>query len=340
MRVYGIGNPLIDLIFKVEDAELLALELNKGIMHLVDEAQRHKILDFLQGRAHTRSPGGDVPNTLINLALLGNKVCLGGKVGDDEYGQSYQAQLSDCRVLSRLSLMDGKTGSSLILVSPDGERTMLTYLGVCQEFSASDLDQNCLQTSDIVYFTGYMWDSVKQKAAVREAIRLCEHHDKTLAFDLADPFAVRRNRDDFLNLITDHVDILFANAEEVRILCNQTKLEDCAKQLAELTSVVVIKDGANGCVLARGDLLLKVEAFTVQAVDTTGAGDTFASGFIHGILQASQAGDKVLLGLDQAKLRRSAIIASYLASRVISRAGSQLTAQEMPAITKFLSELA
>ncbi|MFO8043673.1 MAG: adenosine kinase, partial [Alkalispirochaeta sp.] len=209
--VFGIGNPLIDVVIQASDEDLTALELDKGIMHLVTEDRQQEILDYFAEAPRTYRPGGAAPNTLIALAGLGIPSVVCGKIGDDEFGQTYNEQVSAYGITSRLMQGSGATGSSIILVTPDGERTMNTHLGMCQEFGITDLDEELLKRSRFLYFTGYMWDTEVQKAAIRRALAVAHEAGVTVAFDLADPFAVERYREDFLKLLENDVDIVFAN---------------------------------------------------------------------------------------------------------------------------------
>lgn len=336
IRVYGIGNPLIDLNHTVSDADLKALDLDKGIMHLVDETRRDQIVEYLKGRPMTFSPGGDVPNTMINLGLLNIPVALSGKIGQDDFGRMYEERVQASGVQSDLSSGPGKTGSSIILVSPDGERTMNTYLGMCQEYNQDDVHREFLAQADYVYFSGYCWDTQNQKDAISFAVSVAEAMAKIIVFDLADPFAVGRYREDFLWLLERYVDVAFANAEEIRLLFQDQDLQSCVHKLASLVKVCAVKDGERGSyVVVNGDIQ-HIPAHKVTVRDTTGAGDIYASGFMYGLLTAidPQTGE-VCLDFDclsKEVIAESGHIASYLASKVITRHGTQLMPEELPQV--------
>jgi len=338
MKVFGIGNPLIDLIYRVEDKDLQNLHMNRGIMHLVDDPRRDEILTYLEGREIQYAPGGDVPNTMINLSLLGDYASFSGKIGNDSYGDMYETRLAACGVHSEIRKGEGKTGSSIILVSPDGERTMNTYLGMCREYSPEDINRQALMESDILYFTGYMWDTENQKEAINTAISLAQARDLVTIFDLADPFAVSRYRQDFLWLLERHVDIVFANAEEARLLMEDQDLESCLHKMSKLTPLVVIKDGPRGSRVFWRDKSFSVPAYPAEVHDTTGAGDTYASGFIHGLLKAMEKASGNILDLDQDAVKEAAQIAGYMASQVISRTGAQLNPSEITRVKKDLAD--
>lgn len=187
-----IGNPLVDVIIAATDKDLHALGLDKGIMHLVTESEQRRILDHVKDKPRTILPGGAAPNTMVALAGLGVPSVISGKIGNDEFGATYNQQVAAYGVTSLLVTGTGMTGSSVILVTPDGERTMNTHLGMCREFSAADLDEPLLRTAQFFYFTGYMWDTEMQKGAIQRAITICRQEGITVVFDLADPFAVDR----------------------------------------------------------------------------------------------------------------------------------------------------
>jgi sugar/nucleoside kinase (ribokinase family) len=308
--VFGIGNPLIDILAKVEDAQLVELNLNKGIMHLIEEDRRAEILDKIKDVPKKISPGGDCPNTMITLAMLNQKAVLAGKIGNDEFGEIFEKQVTDKGVISSLVKEDGVTGSSIILISPDSERTMNTHLGKCRDFSKQDLDVKKLKQSRFFYFTGYMWDTEKQKEATREALKIAQKNNIAVIFDVADPFAVKRNKEDFLNIIKAYVDVLFANEEEAKILSGKESAENAIGELSQYTDITVVKCGSNGS-LVKKEILYKIPSYKVKAVDTTGAGDMYAAGFIYGLCRNY---DLMHIGK----------IASFLASKVVQQIGAQL----------------
>jgi len=313
VEVYGIGNPLIDIVVEAEDGDLAALGLEKGIMHLVDLDERGRILDQVKDRRTAYGCGGSAPNTLIFLSALGVKTVLAGKIGKDEFGKKYAENLPVENMESRLVVGTGVTGSSIILVTPDSERTMNTYLGANREFSVDDVDLDAVRRAGYLYFTGYMWDTDLQKNAVLKALKECKKNGGTVAFDLADPFAVNRNRDEFITLISENADIAFANREEATLLFGTDTAEEAVSALSRVCALAVVKDGAAGSLIKRpGCEVERIPVRKIKAVDTTGAGDMYAAGFLYGVLS----------GMSD---RESGICASYLASRVVETWGAQFT---------------
>jgi len=339
--VYGIGNPLIDLNYKVSDQDLANLGLNKGIMHLIDDAERAKILSYLKEAPISYLAGGDCPNVMVNLALLGTPSAFGGKVGDDDFGNMYEQRLGECGAVSDLSFGKGSTGSSIILVSPDGERTMNTYLGMCQHFESGDVSRPLLDHAEALFFTGYLWDTPSQKDAVTLALSMAQNLDRLVAFDAADPFAVGRYREDFLRLLETHADIAFANTDEAKALFGKSTAEECARRMAELVPCGSVKAGADGAWVFMHGEIAKVPAFKVaQVADTTGAGDSFAAGFLHGLFSAARQSDgsyKALKELTIADAVRAGRTAAFVAATIISRTGPQLTLEEAPLMRESLA---
>jgi sugar/nucleoside kinase (ribokinase family) len=308
--VYGIGNPLVDILVHVRDRHLQELHLNKGIMHLINEESRNAIIDKIKDLPQTISAGGDCPNTIVALAMCGLKAVLSGKIGDDYFGELFEKKVMQKGVISGIVKEKGITGSSIILISEDSERTMNTFLGKCRDFSKKDLDIKKLKQSRYLYFTGYMWDTDSQKEATLKAIETAKLNNVLIAFDVADPFAVKRYKEDFLKIIRDHADIVFANEEEAKILFDSGTPEDAVLELSKYCEIAVVKCGARGSFIKK-DMLTFISGFKTQAVDTTGAGDMYAAGFLYSLCMEY---DIELCGK----------IASFLASKVVSRVGAQL----------------
>ncbi len=311
--VYGIGNPLMDVLVRLSDEDFSRFELEKGTMALIEPYRGEEILSSLAHLERLYSPGGSCPNTMIALATFGTTSALSGTVGLDELGKIYADRLRANQVESRLATRTGPTGTSIILVTPDAERTMNTHLGVCRHFSKHDLDRDALAEADYLYFTGYMWDTDSQKEAVRAAIEHAEAHDTGIVFDVADPAAVQRNRAAFLELIENHVDIALANRREAEILLGSGDVREGVRRLAEIAGVGVVKNGADGSyVQPAGHPATRIAATAAQAVDTSGAGDTYAAGFLHGLAEGGS-------------IEEAGCFASYVSGEIIKTTGAQFT---------------
>lgn len=329
--VFGIGNVLIDVVIEATDDDLTALNLDKGIMHLVDRTRQEEILAHFSTARRTYRPGGSAPNTLLALAGLGVPGVISGKIGDDEFGRTYIQQVADYGITSRLIVGhgadgNGVTGSSIILVTPDGERTMNTHLGLCREFGAADLDEATLRQADYLYFTGYMWDTEVQKGAIRRALDITRETDTTVAFDLADPFAVERYRDDFLKLLEQDVDIVFANRTEAQLLYGADNLDTAAAELGRHVSIAALKAGKDGSLVVHNGRTTAIPGRNITVRDTTGAGDMYAAGFLAALARGA---DPVTAG--QA--------AGWLAEAVIQQIGAQFSADEFRRLNTELTTL-
>ncbi len=287
--VCGLGNPLLDHVGSGEEALLTALGAPKGSMNLVQREQAETVVALLRGAV--RVPGGSCANTLRALAWLASSVEMPpavycGAVGDDRWGKEYRRALEGLGVHTRLAVKSAPTGCSMIVVTPDFERTMFTYLGACREYTAGDLDLPAIRRSRFFHVTGYMWDTENQKQAVRQAIECAGHAGVSVSFDLADPFVVQRYHAEFLEWLPGRVQLLFGNRDEYRLLFG-AELADAQllARAAEVADTAVMKAGAEGCWVIEEGRPVRVQAFPVAPVDTTAAGDCFAGGFLYGCLR-------------------------------------------------------
>ncbi len=330
--VYGIGNPLIDIFVTVKDEELHSLGLHKGTMHLIDLQRREELLEFIDGKELSYGCGGSCPNTMVALSSFGISSALAGKVCKDRFGGIYRKQLDEIGVKNYLKNGSEPTGSSIILITPDSERTMNTFLGANRQFGPEDIDVAAIEEAEYFHFTGYMWDTEPQKAAILRGIDIARSAGTRVVFDVADPFAVSRNRDTFLTLIKEKVDILFANSEEARILFDHYDPFACARSLGKFVPLGVVKNGKQGSFVAVGRSrtagasggregrpvgqqweqpdIISIPVKGKAPVDTTGAGDMYAAGFLYGLCRG--------MGLEEAGL-----IASFLAGEIVQRRGAQ-----------------
>lgn len=312
--VYGIGNPLIDVLVNVSYEDLEYLGLHKGTMNLISVEQRLKLSEFISKlKTPTYSCGGSCPNTMITLAALGVGVTLAGKVGNDEYGSIYKERLKSLGVCDNLAVCDAVTGSSIILISPDSDRTMNTYLGANRMFTADDVVPESVINSDFFHFTGYMWDTQNQKDSVYKALEIAHKHDVTVSFDIADMFAVTRYHDMFLKLIKEHCDVVFANKDEAENLFGNPDPRQCCMELGKMCRTAVVKNGKRGSFVCDNGVMYDIPVIGPSIpVDTTGAGDTYAAGFLYGLCHK-----KPILECGE--------VASYLAGEIIQQVGAQFT---------------
>jgi sugar/nucleoside kinase (ribokinase family) len=320
--VVGLGNPLIDILATIERESLLEdIGLTKGIMHLIDRDRKDELLRRLEGMEMYTDLGGSCPNTVATLARLGVRTGLAGSTGLDMYGDLFEKKLVERGIDSFLSRKKADTGICTILITPDGERTMNTYLGACREYRRQDLVPEMITGARYFYVTGYMWDTENQREAVEEGIRIAREKGVKVVFDIADPFAVERSREDFLRIIEREADIVFANAQEAHFLQDARFLGDeeihdgsmaCddARFLGRLCEIAVVKDGARDTHITSNQDLTRVSSFQCCLKDTTGAGDNFAAGFLYGLIHGYP-------------LERCGHIASFVASKTIEKIGGQ-----------------
>jgi sugar/nucleoside kinase (ribokinase family) len=296
--VFGLGNPLLDFIAPVGFPVLERTGAEQGTMNLVDAGRMQEILGLVG--EYTNSPGGSCANTLRGISWLGRlsgaegpsaaaliePTVYCGAVGEDGPGAVYAEILGRAGVVQRLVRKPVPTGCSVILVTPDHERTMFTHLGACREYTWRDLDLAALAEARMFYCTGFMWDTENQKEAVMLAIDRAKALGLLVAFDIADPFVAQRYRLEFLGLIPSRVDILFGNREEFRHMFGAGHGDQVLlRQAGRLCRLVVMKIGAEGCYVNEDGSIHRVAGFPVQAVDTTAAGDCFAAGFLFGRLR-------------------------------------------------------
>jgi len=283
--VLGIGNAIFDVLVQTDEGFLARHGMSKGSMALIDEGRAAAIYNDM-GPAVEMS-GGSAANTIVGVASLGARAAYVGKVRDDQIGRLYAHDIRAAGVTFETKLAtDGPaTGCSYILVTADGERTMNTYLGAAQELTSADIDPSQVAASAVVYLEGYLWDPKNAKEAFVKAAGIAHGADRQVALTLSDAFCVDRYRDEFLVLMRDGtVDLVFANEAELHSLYQTSDFDTALAQMRKDAKLAVVTRSEKGCVVASKEGVLAVPAFTVEKiVDTTGAGDLFAAGFLFGL---------------------------------------------------------
>ncbi len=283
--VAGIGNAIVDVIFAASDEFLLKHNIAKGVMTLVDEFRAVELIIAMSG-AH-ESSGGSAANTMAGLASLGAKGAFIGKVKNDPLGTSFVRDMKRIGVHFDTSLAENgsATACCVIAVTPDGQRSMSTYLGACRELAPQDIELATVTNAKVLYVEGYLWDAPIAKAAIRKAILAAKSAGTKVAFTLSDPFCVGRYRNEFLELMKGDIDILFANEEEAKALFEVMAFDDALQQARAWPGLAVLTRSAKGCVIAdvTGEVHVLDAEPVKRVVDTTGAGDQFAAGFLSGI---------------------------------------------------------
>ena len=281
MKILGIGNAIVDVICKVEDNFLSNNQLTKSTMKLVDEIEFKKLLSNL--KIENTVSGGSVANSIVGLSQLKNNVGFIGKVNDDELGNKYEEGLKKENVKYVYSKKKEQlpTGTCLILITPDSERTMCTFLGTSGKINFSDIDINAVKNSNIVFLEGYLWDEGNPKKAFDIAIQ----NSNKVAMSLSDLFCVERHKLHFLDLVKNKIDITFANEQEFTSLIGAKRFEEVVSFSKELNKQIIITRGEKGAIAVKGDEVHECQIKkNLNIVDLTGAGDLFAAGYLHGLV--------------------------------------------------------
>lgn len=281
--VAGIGNAIVDVIAPVDDAFLLQHSVAKGVMSLVDEFRAGELLPALEGPQQIA--GGSAANTMAGIASFGGKGLFVGKVKDDVLGRAFSDSMNEIGVkFSTEMAADGpSTACSVILVTPDKHRSMNTYLGASREITEADVDEAAIAASAVLYIEGYLWDQPNAKAAINKAIAAAKRGGAKVAFTLSDPFCVGRYREEFLQLLSRDFDILFANEDEAKALFEVADFDAVLAPVKKWGGIAAITRSEKGCVVVHGNDVHAINAVPcVKVIDTTGAGDQFAAGFLYG----------------------------------------------------------
>ena len=283
--VYGVCNPLVDLLSHVPDSFLKKLGIEKNVMHLVTREQQQELLLALAEEKISLevAAGGSGANSMIGISQLGGRSAFSGKIGRDEHGKLYREKLEALGVCDCLAEGEGATGSSLILVSEDGARTMNTFLGMSQELMNPDIDPDVIQSSKYLYLTGYLWDTESQKKAVLNALDEAKKREVKVALSLSDPFCVTRHKEDFINLLKGYASMVFCNQEEAFTLLDTEITQQAVETLSDWTETAALTIGAYGALISHQGETCYIDPLPVRVEDTTGAGDAFAAGFLYGM---------------------------------------------------------
>ena len=279
MRIIGIGNAIVDVICKVEDEFLTKNNLTKSTMKLVDTVEFKKLSSTL--KIEETVSGGSVANSIVGLSQLKNEVGFIGKVSNDELGNKYEEGLERENVKFFYSKKKEviPTGTCLILITPDSERTMITFLGTAGKINENDIDTNAVKSSEILFLEGYLWDEGEPKKAFKKAI----NNSNKVAMSLSDLFCVERHKSNFLDLVRNNLDITFANEQEIMSLIDAKRFEDVIEFSQKINKLIVITRGEKGALAIKNNEVVECSAKrNLKIVDLTGAGDLFAGGFLHG----------------------------------------------------------
>lgn len=317
-HVYGIGNALLDIDFEVGHHTLERLKIDKGVMTLIDENMHHRLLEELDGVKHLKACGGSAANTLFTMQQLGAKTFYSCKVGSDEAGDFFYRDLIMNGIQTNLheNPRDGVTGKCIVLVTPDADRTMNTFLGATARFSKVQLSETALINSEYIYIEGYL---VAQPAACEAAIlarEIAEKHKIKTALTLSDPNMVTYFKDGLNAMIGNQVDLLFCNEKEAMLFTNTNSIDDAKQALKKYAKTFAMTLGGEGALIYDGREFYSISAYPVNVVDTVGAGDVFSGAFLYGITHGYS-------------YLKAGMIASFAASKVVSKFGPRLNHQEI-----------
>jgi len=309
MKILGIGNAIVDVICKVDDNFIKQNNLTKSTMKLFfDESEFKSLLTDI--KIEKTVSGGSVANSIVGLSQLGNKVGFIGKVSDDEFGSKYEEGLKKENVEYFYSKKNEElpTGTCLILVTPDSERTMCTFLGTAGKINENDVNSGIIKKSEIIFLEGYLWDEGEPKKAFDKAI----NNANKIAMSLSDQFCVDRHKNHFLDLVKNKLDITFANEQEITSLIEAKNFHEVIDFSKQINKLIVITRGEKGAVAIQGEEVTQADILkNLKILDLTGAGDLFAAGFLHGII-------------NKMSIKESLIKGTELSSKIIQKIGARL----------------
>jgi len=308
MKVLGIGNAIVDVICKVEESFLSENNLTKSTMKLVDETEFKKLLSNLN--IEETIAGGSVANSIVGLSQLGNPVSFIGKVNNDDLGNKYEKSLTNEKVKYCYQKKEETipTGTCLVLITPDSERTMCTFLGIAGKISDKDIDENAVKNSELIFLEGYLWDEGEPRTAFNKAINI----SKKTAISLSDQFCVDRHKKSFLDLVNNKLDITFANEQEILSLIDAKNFDEVISFGKQLGKLIVITRGERGSIAIQKNEVVECDSKkNLKIVDLSGAGDLFAAGFLHGYV-------------NKLSIKESLEKGTEMASKIIQKIGARL----------------
>jgi len=308
MKIIGIGNAIIDVLGRVDDTFIKKNQLSKGSMKLISQTELKKLLSTI--KIEKKIAGGSVANSMVGLSHLGNEVGFIGKINDDDLGENYEKDLNNQKVTfcykKKREIMP--TGTCVVLITPDNERTMCTFLGASAIISEKDIDEDLIKNSEMSILEGYLWDSNESKLAFKKIIK----NSKKKVMSLSDKFCVERHRTDFLNLVKNYLDIVFANENEILTLFETDNLKKIINFCKALKKIIVITKSNKGSLVIFGDTVEECSAKqNLKIIDLTGAGDLFLAGFISNYRRNKNLKECLNLGTE-------------MASKIIQKVGARL----------------
>jgi sugar/nucleoside kinase (ribokinase family) len=308
--VVGIGNPLVDILVKVDDSHVAELNLNKGEFNLVDKDRLNEIMGIVNKHDPQIAPGDSTANALAGIANLGGKVIYIGKVGKDDDAAFYEKTLKEGKIVSKMVTADDATGKVIVLVTADGQRTFAVHLGASLKLHSNDIFEDDIKKSKILHLTGYQLDSPLLKETALHAMDIAKRHGTKISIDLADPGVVTRNLKEIREVVKIYADIVFANEAEAEAFSGR-KAEEALVNIGNYADLVCVKIGEHGSLIKDHDKVMRIAGVKAKVVDTTGAGDMYAAGILYGVTHGMA-------------LEKAGKIASYAAAKVVEQLGARL----------------
>ncbi len=311
-KILGVGNAIVDVLAKVDDEFLKKNQLTKGSMKLINKSEFENLKKNI--KIEKVVAGGSVANTMAGIAHLRGNPSFIGKINSDNFGEMYRKSLQDINVNFFYLEKDEdlSTGASIILITPDSERTMCTYLGISSHLSEEDINENKIINNELIFLEGYLWDKGISEKMFKHVINIAKKNKVKIAMSLSDIFCVTRHKKDFYNLLKHDLDMLIGNENEINELANQKNLLDSINQLKQLNKFIVITRSENGSLAVKDNEIVNCNSVKVDKVlDLTGAGDLFAAGFLKEYLEKSE-------------IKKCLMTGSILASKIIQKIGARL----------------
>ena len=311
-KILGIGNAIVDVLAKVDDEFLIKRNFIKGSMKLINKSEFEDLKKNI--KIEKIMAGGSVANTMSGIAFLKGNPSFIGKINSDDFGEIYKKSLEDINVKFPYIKKNEElpTGASIILITPDSERTMCTYLGISSHLSEGDINEKNITEHELIFLEGYLWDKGISEKMFKHVINVAKKNRVKIAMSLSDIFCVTRHKQDFYNLLKNDLDILIGNENEINELTNKKNLLDSVNQLKEFNKLIVITRSENGSVAIKNNEIINCDSIKVDKIlDLTGAGDLFAAGFLKEYL-------------DQCEIKKCLATGSLLASKIIQKIGARL----------------
>lgn len=321
--IIGIGSPLLDIVINIEENVLCELNINKGSMNIISEKESKAILRKLDHIERDLELGGSVSNTISGVCALGNCVSFLGTIGKDKNGKTYQKKIKKEGVFPQLVCHDDHaTGHAIILVTPDGERTMVTHLGAAIEFTKDHILESEIRNSKLLHIEAYQLEEPGTRQAVLHAIEIARNNKTMISLDLSDTELIRRNKKLFISIIKTHVDIIFANEDEATEITGKKDSAVALNEISKHCGIAVVKLGARGSFIKKGNKVFNIDPYEVEVINTNGAGDTYAAGILHGLI-------------NDLNLQDAGAIASHVSALVVASVEARLGTQHNNSINKY-----